>query len=87
MSGQRRVRGDVAFKVWGFGAQILPTLVLPSKPTLSRISFQAALRVGEDSAGQQFPPHLPAGILRRAMLHLKGTQTTNCLETRLPVNN
>ena len=32
MSGQRRVRGDVAFKVWGFGTQILPTPVLPLSP-------------------------------------------------------
>ena len=82
-----RVRVDVVFKRWGFRAQVCPT-PRPPNPTLSRILFQAALRAAKGKGWARVPHHPQSRDSGGpSLLYLKGSQTTNCLETRLPVNN
>lgn len=59
--------------------------LLPPLPLLHSISFPAVLGVAMGTAGKGPPEQGPSA--EPSLLYLKGTQTTNCLETRLLVNN
>ena len=56
-------------------------------PSLASRLSPAALGGVKGGAGQGAPTPEQGLSGDPSLLHLKGTQTNNCLETRLPVNN